>query len=331
MKNKIINAAGKTFLITCTLFIMIACHKGAKDPSPDSLGSITSTSFKLEFNSYDLQILDQEDMPYSQISLLQVGSLPSDSNDTLRMGMFIWEGEYYNHPVRLAQKILRCELTYRETGDSLFLRGADIYIQKLFEIGHWNDDAIYFPYEFELYPHAGRGEDNDIKLRNPWFSGMSQGQVLSALSLLYRTTGDVKYLDYAEPVFKSFTKLKSNNDPWIVYIDSADNLWIEEYPFDDPTNVLNGFIFGIFGLYDYYLCDQQNELRKFILNATITTIENNIQRYRREDSYSYYCLGHRYAAESYHHIHADQLATLSMIANSDYLFEMSESFKLDND
>ena len=42
-------------------------------------------------------------------------------------------------------------------------------------------------------------------------------------------------------------------NPWISGIDGDNYLWLEEYPdSDQPNKTLNGKIFAIYGLYDFY-------------------------------------------------------------------------------
>ncbi len=244
--------------------------------------------------------------------------------------MFYYNGVKYYHPVQLAQRILLFDRSFKANGDSTFIFEGAKYIEKLMEIGMYYDDAIFFPYTFDILPHGGYGENNTIELMNPWFSGMAQGRVLSVLVRWYKFTHDPKYLEYAKYVFNSFFKVKGSHEPWVTLIDENNNFWIEEYPFDEPSHVLNGFVFAIYGLYEYYLLDPSDEIRVTTLRAAITTIEMNIHKYRRPGERSLYCLKHNFQASvSYHMIHIEQLDFLYRISGSVYLKGMSALFAED--
>lgn len=79
---------------------------------------------------------------------------------------------------------------------------------------------------------------------------MAQGQALSAFTIGYLLTNKEEYIELVRKVLFSFTRLYNRDDPWFVYVDQNNYLWIEEYPDSPPSHVLNGFIYAIFGLYD---------------------------------------------------------------------------------
>jgi len=310
-------------ILTISVVLFFSCEKTPEPNLIEPFENIPLHLPELKMNDYDLTILDNEHHPYRPLSALKKESLPHNPDDSVRMGMLTYEGELHYHPVRMAFRMLGFWRSLQETGDQDFVVGIDHILDKLFEIGIWHGDAIFFPYSIDIYPHAGRGTGNNTMLENPWFSGMAQGQILSVLSLMYQETSDSKYLEMAEPVFNSFFTLKSDFAPRVTYVDTAGYLWLEEYPLEEPSHVLNGFIYAMFGLYDYYVCNPDDAIRESYLKTTLTTIENHISSYRREGSISFYCLLHDYTSESYHHVHIDQLKTLSRISNNDYFQEVS--------
>lgn len=320
--TSLLTLSTKTTLIA-SLVLFLSCERTLEPDLVEPFENIPLRLPELKMNDYDLTILDGEHHPYRPLAALKKESLPHNPDDSVRMGMLTYEGELHYHPVRMAFRMLGFWRSLQETGDPDFIVGIDHILNKLFEIGIWYEDAIFFPYSIDIYPHAGRGTANTTMLTSPWFSGMAQGQVLSVLSLMYQETNDSKYLEMAEPVFNSFFTQKSDFAPWVTYVDTAGYLWLEEYPFEEPSHVLNGFIYAMFGLYDYYACNPDDSIREYFLNATLTTIENQIIRYRREGTISFYCLLHDYASESYHHVHIDQLKALSRISNNDYFQEIS--------
>ena len=230
-------------------------------------------------------------------------------------------GKKYYSPVRISQYILNYLAEFEESNDPTFLNKAELFAKKLLDISYITDESIYFPYNFDWFLHNNK---HDI-LEKPWYSGMAQGQALSVFVRLYKVTNNKEYLDIAEKVFNSFLYTKNiGYDPWTVYIDEEGYYWIEEYPCEVPTHVLNGFIHGFFGLYDYYLLTNDNLCKK-LMKVSLTTIYFFIDRYRNKNNLSYYCLKHKSKYESYHIIHIDQLKILYKITG-EYRFKLFSNF-----
>jgi hypothetical protein len=87
------------------------------------------------------------------------------------------------------------------------------------------------------------------RLRSPWYSGLAQGSGLSMLVRAARATGDVRYADAARAAFLPFLLAVSQGG--VVVTDRQDDVWIEEYIVDPPSHILNGFIWALWGVYDY--------------------------------------------------------------------------------
>jgi len=114
-------------------------------------------------------------------------------------------------------------------------------------------------------------------LINPWYSGLAQGQGLSALCRAYKITGDDKYMDSIKKVYQSFLIDVKNGG--VTFTDEKNNIWIEEYIMQkNPTHILNGFIWGLWGIYDYWLLTKNNDVKK-LFEKYVTTIEQNINEY----------------------------------------------------
>lgn len=231
----------------------------------------------------------------------------------------------YNHPVRLANNIINFITSYQMTKDERYLREAKKYARRLSDIAVEKDGALFFPYDFDLYLHNIPTEH----MKPRWYSGMAQGQALSAFVRLYRITHDPKYRMLADKTYLSFTQLKSKDHPWwVTMVDDNGHYWIEEYPMEKPTHVLNGFIFAIFGLYDYYQLTKKEET-KVLLQASITTVYDNIERYRVPDDASRYGLKLPHQSTHYHQVHTEQLETLYHMTGDPYFHEMSHTFHHD--
>lgn len=230
----------------------------------------------------------------------------------------------YNHPVRLAHHSINFLESYHMTKDYRYVKEAEKYAQRLVDIAVEQNGAMYFPYEFEVYLHNLPTE----YLKPGWYSGMAQGQALSAFVRLYQETDDPKYLEWADKVFQSFRQPKSDGVPiWVSMVDDG-YYWIEEYPMEKPTKVLNGFIFAIYGLYDYYQLTGKEEA-KVLLLASLTTIYDHIEKYRNKDDASFYGLKLDHRSVHYHLVHIEQLKALHDITGEQYFLDMSEQFHHD--
>lgn len=164
---------------------------------------------------------------------------------------------------------------------------------------------------------------------SPWYSGMAQGQILSIFCRMYEQTGDSRYMKQAMLIFNSFLKLKANDEsPWVTCIDRNKNLWFEEYPKEEVCFTLNGMIFAIYGIYDFYRITN-NESAMKLLKGGLTTIKRNAAAFRSKDRLSFYCLKHKSRNPWYHLIHIEQMGTLYRITGDVYFADMAETLKND--
>lgn len=149
---------------------------------------------------------------------------------------------------------------YREK----FLRMADWFCENLVIKG----DFGVWEYHFD-YPR--------FLLKAPWPSAMSQGEAISVLVRAYQITQEKRYLECAELALASFkAPLKEGG---VRYRDEDGFIWYEEYPsLVEPPHVLNGFIFALFGLYDFYKITGSEEAHA-LFNEGIGTLKANLGRW----------------------------------------------------
>ena len=62
---------------------------------------------------------------------------------------------------------------------------------------------------------------------------------------------DEKYQRAAEKAFVALTRPIAEGG--VLFEDEAKNLWIEEYLVDPPTHILNGFMWALWGVFDFWL------------------------------------------------------------------------------
>jgi hypothetical protein len=86
-------------------------------------------------------------------------------------------------------------------------------------------------------------------LQAPWYSGLAQG---SGLSLLVRAAKETNSARYADAAHVAFEPLRLHVDEGGVLVrDNEGDVWIEEYLVDRPSHILNGFMWALWGVYDY--------------------------------------------------------------------------------
>ncbi len=195
--------------------------------------------------------------------------------------------------------------------DDYLETGNEESLAKFYDNVDWllenKDDDAFLRYEFEF-------QHGPVPLELGWTSAMAQGQALAAVCMAYHTSGDEKYLQAAHEFYA--TMHTNVGETWNVYIDEEDYLWFEEYPNPDFCHVLNGKLFGMWGLWDYY-CITKNEDALVLLQGGIASILDNYPIWNIDGvDGSRYCK-HTTTISTYHRIHKLQLAAYRDMFNID--------------
>ena len=110
----------------------------------------------------------------------------------------------------------------------------------------------------------------------PWYSGLAQGSGVSLLVRAARVTGEIPYVEAAHAAYRCFTLDVSAGG--VVFTDDSGHPWIEEYLVDPPSHILNGFIWALWGVFDYARWTGEPAPRTLFRDCT-TTLRKNLQRY----------------------------------------------------
>lgn len=113
-------------------------------------------------------------------------------------------------------------------------------------------------------------------LQEGWVGGMVQGQAISVFLRSYQLFNNQKYLAYALKIFISFNIGFERGG--FKRIDEKGCLWFEEYPTKNPSYVLNGFIYAMFGVLDLYRVTKNPDVYQ-VWEMCILTLEKNISKY----------------------------------------------------
>lgn len=285
---------------------------------------------------WELRRLDRDNLPYfpatstvpledpqpTDVDGIRV-YLPGEDGSSRQVGD---GGEAFYHPVGISLRTISLVAGWHRERHPAYIDQADAHLRKLLDEAIVVDDVPYLPYRFPVDLHG----NPDDPMHPPWFSALAQGQALSAAVYLYEATGDDEYLNVADDLFGSFLRFRPA-DPWVVFVDDAGWLWLEEYPKDDehgPLMVFNGHVFALYGLYDYWRVTGDEKAEELILAAT-ATIHHYADDFRRPGQVSGYALRTMHPTPKYHPTHARQLRQLAAMTGDDSFVELAERFEDD--
>jgi hypothetical protein len=202
----------------------------------------------------------------------------------------------------------------REASREIFLTQANWLVDHAEEM---TEGLVVWKYQFDIPSY---------KIFAPWISGMAQGQAISALLRAYYLTKDKKYLNPVKGAWNIF-QLPVNNGGVISHFPDGRPV-IEEYPSPDGlVGVLNGFIFAIFGIYDYAIHTDEKKDFQFC-SQFIDSLVHNLHRYDC-GFWSYYDLKPplRMASKPYHRIHIEQLNQLYLLTGQPIFQKFRDRWK----
>jgi heparosan-N-sulfate-glucuronate 5-epimerase len=216
-------------------------------------------------------------------------------------------GVQYN-PIAIAQWGLANYNVFCDTGD-----GARR--QKMLTAADWlSSNLEQNPHGLWVWNHHFDWDYRDT-LKAPWYSGLAQGQGISLLVRAYARTKDERYKSAAEKAFVALTR--PINEGGVLFEDEDNNLWIEEYLADPPTHILNGFMWALWGVHDFWLATGDASA-KSIFGRGVQTILQNLDRFDTGYWSLYEQSGTRLkmlASPFYHRLHVVQLRIMCMINN----------------
>ena len=283
-------------------------------------GSLQASAPPWRALAFSYRDLSWEALPFNGRKLLTLGPLPGMPHDGNLLPMIWIGGRRYYSPVRLTTFGLRLLDGYVRTHDRRYLDRAQLYARRLRLLGHFESGALYLDYPFDWRTEG---------LEAPWSSAMAQGEALAFFSRLHLITHAPADRRTADQLYAALRHIgRAGSRTWVTWIDARRNLWLEEYPARTPTHVLNGFIYAIFGVYDYYELTKSASVLWFLRGAT-TTIRDRVVDYRRPGRTSLYDLVHRTSYQGYHDIHVWQLRWLGAVTRDTYFTTMSRRLDAD--
>jgi len=228
-------------------------------------------------------------------------------------------GLQYN-PIAIAQYGLGNYNLWRRTGDverkKKFFRIADWLCSNLEQnargLSVWNH---HFDWEYR------------DTLKAPWYSGLAQGQGISVLVRAHKESGEQRYLDAARRAFVAFQRPMAEGG--VAFTDESGDLWFEEYIVSPPTHILNGFIWALWGIYDYALATNDAAARE-LFSLGVRTLLHNLDRYDLGFWSLYEQSGTRLpmvASRFYHQLHIVQLRVMHRLTGESKFAEVADRWQ----
>jgi hypothetical protein len=256
------------------------------------------------------------DLPESLLPLRDQLATHDDPglHDAEGVRMFSFDGQIWDHPVAQAQWGLKNVASYRTTEDDWYLNRAIANAQRNLDRKVESRGAWWYPYDFDLIRC-----DVGPPLRAPWYSAMAQGQLLSLFVQLYEVTGNETWRSAADRTFLSLIIGPDPEAPWASWVDPAGHLWLEEYPASPGITgerVLNGLIYAMYGVYDYWRLTASAEAVG-IIDGVATTVRRYVPTdFRVLRWASNYSIGCPHPHVKYHQIHTGQTLKLYEITHA---------------
>jgi heparosan-N-sulfate-glucuronate 5-epimerase len=164
-------------------------------------------------------------------------------------------------------------------------------------------------------------------LKAPWYSALAQGQGISALIRAYKESGKERYLEAAQRAFAGFQHPIESGG--VAFTDMSGDLWFEEYIVFPPTHILNGFIWALWGVYDYWLATGDNSVQQLFARG-VQTLLHNLARYDLGFWSLYEQSGTRLpmvASAFYHRLHIVQLQLMHRLTGEDEFARVADRWE----
>lgn len=221
------------------------------------------------------------------------------------------DGKKIEFPIAIFQYGLGAYDLYLETNDKkylkIFKKSIDWTINNQTDVGGWK---CFFN-----------------KQQNNPYSSMGQGEGISLLARAYKEFGDKKYLI---SIKKAIDLMMKSTEKGGTTLYDKENIFLKEFA-DEPV-VLNGWIFSIYGLYDYLLIFPEDEKVKQFYISTLNTLKQNLKLFNI-GFWSNYDIEKKIASPFYHKLHIHLLNVLYDLTQIDefkkyaIIFEKQSKFK----
>jgi hypothetical protein len=178
----------------------------------------------------------------------------------------------------------------------------EFFLQKTWLVDHAvhrRDRSVvwYFPVDFQ---------EGKALLKSPWISAMIQGLVISVLIRAYRLKPDPSLLDLCHAALQVYRKDISEGG---IRTNTNGHFLFEEYPAYPLPRVLDGFLFSLLGLYDFWVETEDPSAKKLLDNGVLGLLWN-LDSWNYERGWSWYGTHGYLSPPNYHALNRLLLAVL---------------------
>jgi hypothetical protein len=226
-------------------------------------------------------------------------------------------GGYTTLPVMVLQYGLGCV-------DRFFLEGDRSYLNSVSRVVGWLLQS--------LLPNGSLDSRMNERLSCYQFhssnSCMVQGEALSfSLRVIRNKLVDEPAIsELAARVHDIFSSMATPLEKGGTALWEEDKVYLCEYCRLDNYVVLNGWIFAIFGLIDYFDYCKDPQV-KGLLDVTLGTLRGALTAYQLRDGWSYYDNKRRISSPFYHELHVSLLDALYRLTNDEEFQTTLKSFR----
>lgn len=214
-------------------------------------------------------------------------------------------GKQIHFPITIAQVALGAYDLYLASGEKrrldLFLRMARWLLANQDESGGWVN-----PWR-DLRPTCTHD-----------YSGMAQGEAISVLvraELEARSHEDSVASEYRRSARRAFELLSRPLEEGGCAVWNGDSVTVEEYPESPPSTVLNGWVYALFGVYDFMLVTNDGQVSNF-WNHSVNTLVRALPSYALSYWTSYDLAG-TVASPFYHTLHIAQMEAMHRLTGDE--------------
>ena len=162
-------------------------------------------------------------------------------------------------------------------------------------------------------------------LPEEWPGAYQQGRILAGIARYYQLTGDTTFLELGKKAV-NFCEVQVS-DGGILSNAEAGGYIYEEYPTTPPNSVLNGHIFCLFGLFDFYRVTKY-EKAKELFDKGVEYLVTDLDKYDT-GYWSYYDLKTKFVTDYTYHVnvHIPQLRVLYQITGNEIFAAYADKWK----
>lgn len=225
------------------------------------------------------------------------------------------DGPHY-YPVTIAQYGFMLHADWVETHSSDKLAMLERCLARLEQLKTETDEqAVWWHQTY----------DPRYELNPPWASAMAQGELISLYLRLWQALGRQSLLDTAWKAYR-FLQVPTS-DGGVRRFDDQGNLWLEEYPSEKPSLVLNGFVYALLGLFDLYRVRGDQEVKDDI-DLCLATLTKRLPDFDR-GYWSNYDLQKRELVRYYYqkNVHVPQMAVLAQLTGNELFAHYRDSWQ----